>query len=125
LLRRLLTSRTLLDGRGQQRLQFVLSFSVQLVAALLILILGSGAPHQTPTVIGLTTAGLTVVLKDFIVAFFGWFILKGKNGVRVGDWVESTGSVVKSLRSACFVPRRWKPAAGQKAAAPRDAGSPL
>jgi small-conductance mechanosensitive channel len=91
LLQRLLTSRTLLDRRRQQTLQFVLSFSVQLVGALLILIVIFGAPHQTPTVIGLTTAGLTVVLKDFIVAFFGWFILMGKNGVRVGDWVEING----------------------------------
>ncbi len=31
------------------------------------------------------------MLKDFIVAFFGWFILMGKNGVRVGDWVEING----------------------------------
>jgi len=61
------------------------------VGALLILIVIFGAPHQTPTVIGLATAGLTVVLKDFIVAFFGWFILMGRNGVRVGDWVEING----------------------------------
>ena len=91
LLQRLLSRRTLLDRRRQQTLQFVLSFSVQLIGALFILILIFGAPHQTPTVIGLTTAGLTVVLKDFIVAFFGWFILMGKNGVRVGDWVEING----------------------------------
>jgi small-conductance mechanosensitive channel len=91
LLHRLLTSRALLDRRRQQTLQFVLSFSVQLIGALLILIVIFGTPRQTPTVIGLTTAGLTVVLKDFIVAFFGWFILMGKNGVRVGDWVEING----------------------------------
>lgn len=91
LLHRLLRSRALLDRRRQQTLEFVLSFSVQLVGVLLILIVIFGAPHQTPTIIGLTTAGLTVVLKDFIVAFFGWFILMGKNGVRVGDWVEING----------------------------------
>jgi small-conductance mechanosensitive channel len=91
LLHRLLTSRTLLDRRRQQTLQFVLSFSVQLLGALLILIVIFGTPRQTPTVIGLATAGLTVVLKDFIVAFFGWFILMGRNGVRVGDWVEING----------------------------------
>src|SRR6201996_6698022 len=91
LLHRLLTRRALLDRRRQQTLQFVLSFSIQLVGALLILILIFGTPRQTPTVIGLATAGLTVVLKDFIVAFFGWFILMGKNGVRVGDWVEING----------------------------------
>jgi small-conductance mechanosensitive channel len=32
-----------------------------------------------------------VALKDFIVAFFGWFILMGRNGIRVGDWVEIRG----------------------------------
>jgi small-conductance mechanosensitive channel len=37
------------------------------------------------------TAGLTVVFQDFILAFFGWFILMGKNGIRVGDWVEING----------------------------------
>jgi small-conductance mechanosensitive channel len=91
LLHRLLTSRTLLDRRRQQTLQFVLSFSVQLIGALMILIVIFGTPRQIPTVIGLATAGLTVVLKDFIVAFFGWFILMGRNGVRVGDWVEING----------------------------------
>jgi small-conductance mechanosensitive channel len=30
-------------------------------------------------------------MKDFIVAFFGWFTLMGKNGIRVGDWVEIEG----------------------------------
>jgi len=91
LVHRLLTSRTLLDRRRQQTLHFVLSFSVQLIGALLILIVIFGTPQHTPTVIGLATAGLTVVLKDFIVAFFGWFILMGKSGVRVGDWVEING----------------------------------
>jgi small-conductance mechanosensitive channel len=91
MLHRVLTLRTLLDRRRQQTLQFVLSFAVQLVGALLILVVIFGTPQQTPTMIGLATAGLTVVLKDFIVAFFGWFVLMGKNGVRVGDWVEING----------------------------------
>jgi small-conductance mechanosensitive channel len=32
-----------------------------------------------------------VVFQDFILAFFGWFILMGKNGIRIGDWVEING----------------------------------
>jgi small-conductance mechanosensitive channel len=48
-------------------------------------------PTQTTTVLGLAGAGLTVAMKDFIVAFFGWFILMGRNGIRVGDWVEING----------------------------------
>jgi len=43
------------------------------------------------TVIALAGAGLTVALKDFIVGFFGWFVLMGKNGIRNGDWVEING----------------------------------
>jgi small-conductance mechanosensitive channel len=48
-------------------------------------------PNQTPTVLGLAGAGLTVALKDFIVGFVGWFVLMGRNGIRVGDWVEING----------------------------------
>jgi small-conductance mechanosensitive channel len=29
-----------------------------------------------------------VVFQDFILAFFGWFSLMGRHGIRVGDWVE-------------------------------------
>ena len=48
-------------------------------------------PSQTPTILGLAGAGLTVALKDFIVGFVGWFVLMGRNGIRVGDWVEING----------------------------------
>jgi small-conductance mechanosensitive channel len=50
-----------------------------------------GAPHQTPTILGLTTAALTIALQDFILAFFGWFILMGSKGIRIGDSVEING----------------------------------
>jgi small-conductance mechanosensitive channel len=32
-----------------------------------------------------------VALQSFILAFFGWFILMGRNGIRVGDWVQING----------------------------------
>jgi len=50
-----------------------------------------GPPGQLGTVLGLAGAGLTVALKDFIVGFLGWFVLMGKNGIRLGDWVEING----------------------------------
>lgn len=50
-----------------------------------------GVPAQATTILGLAGAGLTVALKDFIVAFFGWFVLMGRNGIHVGDWVEIKG----------------------------------
>jgi len=72
-------------------LRAVIRFAVQAVGALLILLVVFGAPRQLPTIIGFAGAGLTVALKDFIVAFVGWFVLMGKNGMRVGDWVEING----------------------------------
>jgi small-conductance mechanosensitive channel len=72
-------------------LRAVIRFAVQAVGVLLILLVILGAPQQTTTFLGLAGAGLTVAMKDFIVAFFGWFVLMGKNGLRVGDWVEING----------------------------------
>jgi small-conductance mechanosensitive channel len=50
-----------------------------------------GLPSQLSTVLALGAAGLTVALKDFLVAFFGWFVLMGRHGIRAGDWVEING----------------------------------
>ena len=69
----------------------VLKVIIRVVAVLTIGFLIVGMPAQATTVFGLAGAGLTVALKDFIVAFFGWFILMGRNGIRVGDWVEIRG----------------------------------
>src|SRR6202040_2317968 len=74
-----------------QTLRAVIRFVVQAAGVLLILLVILGTPSQMPTILGLAGAGLTVALKDFIVAFFGWFVLMGKNGLRVGDWVEING----------------------------------
>jgi small-conductance mechanosensitive channel len=67
----------------------VLAMEALGVALILILILGS--PSQLATGLALAGAGLTVALQDFIVGFFGWFILMRKNGIRPGDWVEING----------------------------------
>ena len=79
------------DPRQKQTLQTVLSLGTQLVGLLLILLAIFGVPQQMPTILGLATAGLTVVFQDFILAFCGWFVLMGPNGVRVRDWVEIDG----------------------------------
>jgi small-conductance mechanosensitive channel len=74
-----------------ETLRTVARFGVNLVTLLVALFMVFGMPGQATTVLGLAGAGLTVALKDFIVAFFGWFILMGRNGIRVGDWVEIKG----------------------------------
>ena len=79
------------DRKRLHQVRVIAAVAVQFVAIILIVLVLFGAPSQVSTIIGLTTAGLTVVLKDFIVSFFGWFALIGKNGIRVGDWVEING----------------------------------
>jgi len=79
------------ENKRIDTLRAVVKFAVQALGVLLILFIIVGMPTQTTTILGLAGAGLTVAMKDFIVAFFGWFILMGKNGIRVGDWVEING----------------------------------
>jgi len=80
-----------LDRRQTQTLYMVTRVSLQVIAVLLILLVVFGPPDNLGTFLGLAGAGLTVALKDFIVAFVGWFVLMGKNGIRIGDLVEVNG----------------------------------
>jgi small-conductance mechanosensitive channel len=79
------------DHRQRQTLKTVVNLGSQLVGLLFILLVVFGVPRQMPTILGLATAGLTVVFQDFILAFCGWFVLMGPNGIRVRDWVEIDG----------------------------------
>jgi len=88
---RKLLDRLHLDRRNLHTLHTIATLAIQLVTVLLVLFVLFGVPSQMPTILGLATAGLTVVFQDFILAFFGWFVLMSKNGIRVGDWVEING----------------------------------
>lgn len=79
------------DRRRTETLRTILEVSIEVVGALLIVLVIFGPPHQTTTMIGLATAALTISLQDYILAFLGWFLLVGKNGIRVGDMVEING----------------------------------
>ena len=74
-------------------LRGVIRFAVQALGLSLILFILFGLPNQLSTILGLAGAGLTVACKDFIMGFIGWFLLMGRNGLRVGDWVEIDGVV--------------------------------
>jgi small-conductance mechanosensitive channel len=80
-----------LDPRQAGRLHAVVSTGLQIIALALVLLVVFGPPSQLGTILGLAGAGLTVALKDFIVSFLGWFTLMGRNGIRLGDWVEING----------------------------------
>ncbi len=79
------------DRRQLSTMRLVLRLVSQFIGVLFILLVLFGMPSQLSTVLALAGAGLTVALKDFIVAFFGWFVLMGKHGIREGDWVEING----------------------------------
>jgi len=83
-----LLSRPTLDPRSVRTLRLIIQLSIQFVGVLCILIVIFGVPNQLSTILGFATAGLTVALQQFILAFIGWFILMGRNGIRVGDAVE-------------------------------------
>lgn len=80
-----------MDRRQVESLRTVTRTSLQILAICLALLVIFGPPGQLGTFLGLAGAGLTVALKDFIVGFIGWFVLMGKNGMRLGDWVEING----------------------------------
>lgn len=79
------------DRRRVETLHSISRTVLQLVAILVLLLMLLGVPNQFGTVLGIVGAGLTVALKDFIVAFIGWGVLMGRNGMRLGDWVEING----------------------------------
>jgi small-conductance mechanosensitive channel len=93
------------DFRQKQTLKTVVNVGTQLVGLLLILLIIFGVPQQMPTILGLVTAGLTVVFQDFILAFCGWFVLMGPNGVRIRDWVEIDGVGGEVVKLGLF--RTW------------------
>jgi len=93
------------DPRQNQTLSTVLSLGTQGVGLVLVLLAIFGVPQQMPTIIGFATAGLTVVFQDFILAFCGWFVLMGPNGIRVRDWVEIEGVFGEVVQLGLF--RTW------------------
>jgi small-conductance mechanosensitive channel len=88
---RYLLQRPGVDRRRAETLRVILRVGIQFVGAVALLVIIFGVPSEMPAILGLTTAGLTVVLQDFIIAFFGWVVLMGKNGIHIGDWVEING----------------------------------
>ncbi len=97
--------RMLRDQRQRQTLRTILNLGAELIGLVLVLLVIYGTPDQTPTILGLATAGLTVVFQDFILAFCGWFVLMGRNGIRVADWVEIDGVGGEVVKVGLF--RTW------------------
>jgi len=93
-----LVAKMSMERRQVATLRSTTRVTLQIIAVLLVLLVIFGPPTQLGTVLGLAGAGLTIALQDFIIAFLGWFVLMGRSGMRLGDWVEIdgvTGEVVE------------------------------
>lgn len=99
---RMMLDRSAMDRRSLHTLRTIAHLTIQIVTLALVLLVIFGAPDHTPTILGLATAGLTVVFQDFILAFFGWFVLMGKNGIRLSDWVEINGVAGEVIEIGLF-----------------------
>jgi len=100
------------ERKTLRTLRVILRFAIQAIGVLVGIFVLFGIPSEMSTILGLAGAGLTVALKDFIVGFFGWFVLMGKNGIRVGDWVEINGVVgevveINWLRTVLLETGNW------------------
>ncbi len=63
--------------------------------------------------VALAGAGLTLALKDFIVGFFGWFVLMGRTGFAPAIGSKSTAWAEKFWKSDYSRPSCSKPGTGQ------------
>lgn len=91
-------ARLSLERKQKKTLQAVLRISVRLVIVMVILMIIFGEPNNLSTVLGLAGAGLAVALQDFLLSFLGWFVLMGRHGIRVGDWVEINSNSFSGVR---------------------------
>jgi small-conductance mechanosensitive channel len=91
-----------LERRQMEMLRTVIAVFLQVIAVVLVGLIILGPPRQLGTILGLAGAGLTVALKDFIVAFAGWLVLMGRNGIRMGDWVEINGVAGEVIQLGMF-----------------------
>jgi small-conductance mechanosensitive channel len=87
----ILLARMSLDQRRTQTICMVGRVTLQVIGFVLILLVTFGKPDNLGTFLGLAGAGLTVALKDFLLSFFGWFVLMGRDGIGIGDQVEING----------------------------------
>ena len=111
------------ERRVLHTMRAVVLFAVQALGLLCILLVIFGMPSNFATVLALIGAGLTVAMKDFIVGFFGWFVLMGKDGIRPGDWVEINGVGGEVVRSGFSTPCFWRQGTGPTRAIRPDARS--
>lgn len=90
------------DRRQLETMRATTRLTLQVIALLFVLLVIFGRPTQLGTFLGLASAGLTIALAAFPVAFMGWLVLMGKGGIRIGDWVEINGVMGEVIELGIF-----------------------
>ncbi len=83
--------RRVTEVRRRNHLRLIIEVAIQSAGLVAILLALFGPPQRVSALLGIATAGIAFVMKDFVVSFFGWFVLMGRGGLRVGDLVEVQG----------------------------------
>ena len=81
---RALLERLTTDHRRLHTLRTITTLAIQLVTFGLVLLVIFGAPNQGPTILGrlaVPQVASPSSSRTSSIAFFGWFILMGKNGI--------------------------------------------
>ena len=97
-----LIDRAKLDQGRVKTLHIIFKLGIQLLGALIILFVIFGTPSEMPTIVGLTTAGLTLVAARLHHCVLWLVCIDGKHGIRIGDWVEINGVVGEVAEISVF-----------------------
>jgi small-conductance mechanosensitive channel len=107
-----LLSRSHWEHKRVKTMRHVVGLAVEALVALCVLMICFGEPTQLLTIIGLAGAALTVAFQDAILSVAGWFVLMGRAGVHLGDWVEINGVVgevieIRLLKTVVLETGNW------------------
>jgi small-conductance mechanosensitive channel len=88
LLLRLIVTRRVKDIQRRYYLNRSLSILTVFVILIGLLVIFVRDFRHLATGMGVAVAGLAVALQEMITSFFSWFLIRGSQGYRVGDWIR-------------------------------------
>ncbi len=90
------------EGQQWQTLRLILNRAIEAIGVLLVLVILFGPPRKIATILAVATATLVLVVRDFLLALFGWLVLRGQNGIRAGDRVQIDGVGGEAMEIGLF-----------------------
>lgn len=88
---RRVVARRVKEPHRRYQLNKILSLAATLVVAAGLVAIFAQDLKQLVTGLGLAIAGLAIALQEVVSSFFAWFLIRGANGYRAGDWIRVGG----------------------------------